>query len=173
MEKNISKEIIYHGKILDLELRNVKLPNNQITKREIVIHKPGVSIVATDNEYIYLVKQYRSAIEQEIIEIPAGLSEDNEDPQTTAARELQEEIGYGAKNFKLLTKFYPSPGFSNEITYIFLATKLFKSKLPEDSDEFIEVYKLPVSKVKSFLKENKTIDAKTALGLSLFLLEIN
>lgn len=170
MEKINSKKTIYKGKIVELELRHVTVQNGNIASREVVLHQPGVSIVATDDEFIYLVKQYRSGIEKEILEIPAGLLEENEDPVLAASRELQEEIGYNAKNFKLLTKFYPSPGFCNEVTYIYLATDLYSSKLQEDEDEFIEVVKLPISDINNFLKTSDYIDAKTALGLSLFLL---
>lgn len=167
MEKTISKKTIYEGKIVTLELKDVLLENNKIAKREVIKHAPGVAIVATDGNVVYLVRQYRCAIEKEILEIPAGLANFGEDPIVTAHRELQEEIGYDAKNMEFLISFYPSPGFSDEVTYIYLGTELFKSSLPKDDDEFIKVETINVSEIDHFLQKNVTIDAKTALGLSL------
>jgi len=170
IEKTINYEMIYHGKIIDLIIKNVRLENNKLTKREVVLHKPGVSIIALEGEHIFLVKQFRTAIEKEIFEIPAGLVEENETITEAAHRELQEEIGYDAKVMERLASFYPSPGFTNEVTHVFLAKDLFKSKLPEDEDEQLQVYQFPISKLETFIKEEIIIDAKTLIAISLFLL---
>lgn len=168
IEKTINKKTVFNGKIVNLIVKDVELPNGKITKREVVLHKKGVGIVASDGEYIYLVKQFRTAIEQEILEIPAGLLEPGEDPIEAARRELQEEIGMNARNIEPLCNFYTSVGFTDEVTYIYLATDLYSSKLPEDEDESIEVIKLPINEIDSFIDTSKTQDGKTALGLSLF-----
>lgn len=170
-EKTIQSKLIYKGKIVDLINKEVLLPNQKIAKREVIHHQPGVSIVATNGKEIYLVKQFRTAIEKEILEIPAGLVNENEDIELAAHRELQEEIGYDAKKMKLLTKFYPSPGFTDEVTYIFSAEELFLSKLPKDEDEFITVETLPINQILDFIHLSEYTDAKTVIGLSLFLLE--
>lgn len=167
MEKTINKKIIYEGKIVTLELKDVILENSHLAKREVIKHAPGVAIVATDGEIVYLVRQFRTAIEKEILEIPAGLANFGEDPLITAHRELQEEIGLDAKNMEFLISFYPSPGFCDEVTYIYLATNLFKSSLPKDEDEFIKIETIKISEIDDFLQKNITIDAKTALGLTL------
>lgn len=169
-EKTINSNTIYHGKILDLVIKDVILPNNINAKREVIIHKPGVAIIASDDTNIFLVKQFRTAIEKSILEIPAGLVEDNEDIISAAHRELQEEIGFDAKELKFLMKFYPSPGFTNEVTYIYQAKNLYESKLKQDDDEFIEIIKLPINKIKEFLHSEDFIDAKTAIALTAFLL---
>lgn len=171
IEKTIQSKCLYKGKIIDLILKDVLLENQKTAKREVILHQPGVSIVASNGKEIFLVKQFRTAIEKEILEIPAGLVNENEDIVMAAHRELQEEIGYNARQMKLLTKFYPSPGFTNEVTYIFLAEDLYLSKLPEDEDEFITIEMLPIHKIREFIHTNETKDAKTILGLSLFLLE--
>ncbi len=170
IEKIITSKNIYDGRIVKLDINEVELPNGQITKREVVSHKPGVSIVAIDdkNNFIF-VKQFRSGIGDELIEIPAGLVENGENPKTAARRELQEEIGYDCDNLELLCSFYPSPGFCNEVTYIYLATDLFKSSLPKDEDEFIELIKVPVSEIKNLYNKEYTVDGKTILGISLAL----
>ncbi len=170
IEKTIDHKTIYRGKIIDLIIKDVRLENNKLAKREVALHKPGVSVIALEGEHIFLVKQFRTAIEKEIFEIPAGLVEENETILEAAHRELQEEIGYDAKVMEQLTSFYPSPGFTNEITHIFLAKDLFKSKLPEDEDEQLQVYPFPISKLEDFIKEEKIIDAKTLIAISLFLL---
>ena len=169
-EKNISEKVIFDGKILQLVLRDVLLPNGKIAKREIVHHQKAVAIVAFDGSHILMVKQYRTAVGKNMLEIPAGLLENGEDALICAHRELQEETGYDAKHMELLCSFYPSCGFTDEETSIYLATDLYESKLPEDEDEFIELTRLPLSSIPTFLSQNETLDGKTALGLSLFTL---
>lgn len=170
IEKNISEKNIFNGKIVQLVLRDVLLPNGKMAKREIVHHQKAVAIVAFDGSQILMVKQYRTAIEKYMLEIPAGLLEENEDPLLCAHRELQEETGYDAKHMELLCSFYPSCGFTDEETYIYLATDLYESKLPEDEDEFIELTKLPLASIPTFISQGETLDGKTALGLTLFTL---
>ena len=109
----------------------------------------------------------------ELIEIPAGLVENGENPKSAARRELQEEIGYDCNNLELLCSFYPSPGFCNEVTYIYLATNLIKSSLPKDEDEFIELIRIPMAEIKSLYNKEYTVDGKTILGITLALNRIS
>lgn len=170
IEKIITSKNVYDGRIVKLDINEVELPNGQIAKREVDSHKPGVSIVAIDdkNNFIF-VKQFRSGIGDELIEIPAGLVENGENPKSAARRELQEEIGYDCNNLELLCSFYPSPGFCNEVTYIYLATNLIKSSLPKDEDEFIELIRIPMTEIKSLYNKEYTVDGKTILGITLAL----
>lgn len=170
IEKIITSKNVYDGRIVKLDINEVELPNGQIAKREVVSHKPGVSIVAIDdkNNFIF-VKQFRSGIGDELIEIPAGLVENGENPKSAARRELQEEIGYDCSNLELLCSFYPSPGFCNEVTYIYLATNLIKSSLPKDEDEFIELIRIPMAEIKILYNKEYTVDGKTILGITLAL----
>lgn len=174
IEKIITSKNIYDGRIVKLDINEVELPNGQIAKREVVSHKPGVSIVAIDdkNNFIF-VKQFRSGIGDELIEIPAGLVENGENPKSAARRELQEEIGYDCSNLELLCSFYPSPGFCNEVTYIYLATNLIKSSLPKDEDEFFELIRIPMAEIKSLYNKEYTVDGKTILGITLALNRIS
>lgn len=170
IEKIITSKNIYDGRIVKLDINEVELPNGQIAKREVVSHKPGVSIVAIDDKSNFIfVKQFRSGIGDELIEIPAGLVENGENPKSAARRELQEEIGYDCSNLELLCSFYPSPGFCNEVTYIYLATNLIKSSLPKDKDEFIELIRIPMVEIKSLYNKEYTVDGKTILGITLAL----
>lgn len=170
IEKIITSKNVYDGRIVKLDINEVELPNGQIAKREVVSHKPGVSIVAIDDKSNFIfVKQFRSGIGDELIEIPAGLVENGENPKSAARRELQEEIGYDCSNLELLCSFYPSPGFCNEVTYIYLATNLIKSSLPKDEDEFIELIRIPMVEIKSLYNKEYTVDGKTILGITLAL----
>ncbi len=170
-EKTLKSDNIYDGKILKLDVETVLLPNNNTTKREIVRHPGAVAILPInyDNE-IYFVKQYRKALDMELLEVPAGKLEKNEIPYECALRELQEEIGFAAKNLTLLGSFYSSPGFSNEIIYIYKAEDLTPSKLTADEDEFINVVKLSAEESVKMLSKGLIKDAKTAVALSLGLL---
>ncbi len=170
-ERTLKSDNIYDGKILKLDVETVLLPNNNTTIREIVRHPGAVAILPInyDNE-IYFVKQYRKALDMELLEVPAGKLEKNEIPYECALRELQEEIGFAAKNLTLLGSFYSSPGFSNEIIYIYKAEDLTPSKLAADEDEFINVVKLSAEESVKMLSKGLIKDAKTAIALSLGLL---
>lgn len=172
MNEIISKHTIYTGKIITVEKKALQLPNGKIVDREFVDHKPATAMIAILNDTILLVSQYRVGSNSQMLEIPAGLIEGNEDPSICAKRELQEEIGYEPKSIELLGKYYLSPGFSNEIIYLYLCTNLTPCKLPQDDDEFITIHYLPISEINNFLKSGKCNDIKTALALSLLLNKI-
>lgn len=165
MNRKLEQEFIFKGKILNLRIDKVNV-KDKISTREVVEHKDAVAIVAVDSEnFVYLVKQYRDAIEDFLLELPAGLVEEDENYEETAIRELQEEIGFSARKIKKLFEGYNSPGFCNEKSVIYLATDLFESKLPEDIDEEIEIVKVKVEDVEGILKSNKIQDFKTIIGL--------
>ncbi|WP_034429000.1 NUDIX hydrolase, partial [Caldisalinibacter kiritimatiensis] len=118
-EKTMKSEKIYEGKILNLRIDTVELPDKKYTKREIVEHPRAVAIVPiTAKGEIILVKQYRKPVEKELLEIPAGKLEVGEEPKTCAIRELKEETGVTANKLTYLFEFFTSPGFSNEKMYL-------------------------------------------------------
>lgn len=126
-EKTLESKLIYKGKVIQLELEQVELPDGKQSTRELVRHPGAVAVIATTEEgKIILVEQYRKALEKSIVEIPAGKMEKGEDPKQTAWRELYEETGYQAGSLELLTSFYTSPGFADEIIYIYEASELKK-----------------------------------------------
>ena len=114
--RNIVKsEFPYKGRIVDVRVDTVKFPSGSEKIREVVLHKPAVAMLAEDEDGgIYLVKQYRHAIDEEIYEIPAGIVEEGEDPAEAAARELQEEIGRRPGRLEKIAELYSSPGFTTE-----------------------------------------------------------
>lgn len=165
-EKTVSSEEIFNGKIVKLRVDQVKMPKGNLAVREIVEHPGGVGIVAvTDNDEIIMVKQFRKPVEKPIYEIPAGKLDNGEEHRLCGIRELEEETGYKAKNFDYLGFMYPSPGFSAEITHVYLATGLIEGEVHLDPDEYLDVEYIPVEKVKEMIMNNEINDAKTIFGV--------
>ena len=165
-EKTIASEMIYDGRILKFKIDKVELPNGEIGERELVEHPGGVAVVAVDNdENILMVEQYRKPYEKNLLEIPAGKLDKNEDIEACGRRELEEETGYTAKNFVFLGECYPSVGYTNERIRIFIATDLTKTSQNLDDDEFLNVYKMPIREVIAKIMNNELSDAKTVMGV--------
>ncbi len=162
-EKTIKQENIYKGKIIDVNVHTVKLPDGRESKREIVNHCGGVAILAyKDSNTLFMVEQFRKPIEHVLLEIPAGKIEQNEDMESCGRRELEEEIGYKAKKFQYLGKVVTSPGFCDEYIYFFKAEDLYKGRNDIcDQDEFINVKEVKLDKIKEMIKNGEIIDAKT------------
>ncbi|MEY8445908.1 NUDIX hydrolase [Enterococcus ratti] len=169
-EKTIKRKEIYRGAIIDVMLDEVRLPNGDHAKRELVFHSGGVGIIAFDEQNrLLLVKQFRKPLEKTILEIPAGKIDPNESqtPERTAARELEEETGYRAENFQQVASMYLSPGFANEIMYIYHATHLKKvlAPLAQDEEEVLELYALTLPQAKQAIADQLICDAKTIYAI--------
>jgi ADP-ribose pyrophosphatase len=166
-EKTIRKEKIYSGKIIDLYVEDVELPNKKIGKREIVKHPGAVAVLAvTDEGKILMVEQFRKPLEKTIIEIPAGKLEKGEDPLACAKRELLEETGYSCAKLDAIGSFYTSPGFADELIHLFFTDSLVKEGgQMTDEDEFLNVLEISVDEAKEMMKTEKIHDAKTAYGI--------
>ncbi|WML35296.1 NUDIX hydrolase [Clostridium sp. OS1-26] len=166
-EKTLEVKNIYKGKIIDVNVYTVELPNGRKSNREIVNHSGGVAIVAyKDKDTILLVEQFRKPIEKVILELPAGKIEKDEDIELCGIRELEEETGYKAKEFSYLGKVVTSPGFCNEYIYIYKAENLYKGKDNlGDEDEFINVREMKIDKIKEMIKNGEITDAKTISAL--------
>ncbi|MDL5142010.1 NUDIX hydrolase [Bacillus atrophaeus] len=167
-EKTIQKEKLFSGKVIDLYVEDVELPNGKTSKREIVKHPGAVAVLAvTDSNKIILVNQYRKPLERTIVEIPAGKLEKGEEPEYTALRELEEETGYTAKKLTKITAFYTSPGFADEIVHLFLAEDLsvLEEKRELDEDEFVEVMEVTLENALKLVETREVYDAKTAYAI--------
>ncbi|MDM5189802.1 NUDIX hydrolase [Bacillus sp. DX4.1] len=167
-ERTIATEPIFDGRVIKVRVDEVVLPNGEMSKREIVNHPGAVAIIAvTDEGKIVLVEQYRKALEKEIVEIPAGKLEPGEKPEITAVRELEEETGYVCDSMEFVTSFYTSPGFADEILYVYKATGLKKKedKAALDEDEFVELMELSLEEAISLMQEQRIHDAKTIFAL--------
>lgn len=161
-------KLIYNGKIVKLSLNRYLLPNGKLADREIIKHNGGVGILTIVDKIVYFVKQHRHAINQDILEIPAGCIEPNEDPLISANRELQEEIGFEATNLTFLGSFYPTCGYSSEIIHLYLATQVIKHSEEKDEDEFIEIVKIPLANIDKMIDNHEITDGKTLLALLLY-----
>ncbi len=169
-EETITSKTVFKGNILNLKVKKVKLPDNSQGSREIIEHSGGATIipVTTDNNII-MVKQYRKAPEEILLELPAGKLEKGESPLECVKRELEEETGYRAHNIKKLFSFYTSPGYSNEILHLFIGEQLeFTSRNP-DPGEFIERIIIKPEEIMDLIFDGKIKDSKTIIGLLYFL----
>lgn len=169
-EVKITGKTIYDGNILKLYQDQVEFPNKLKSEREVVEHSGGVSVLAEDNEgKILLIKQYRYPIDEIIYEIPAGKLEKNEKPEECAQRELREETGYKAAEFKKLFEFFPTPGYSTEKIYIYQAKNLeFVGKDLEEG-EYIELVPKTKEQLKELFKSGKIKDSKTLIAVMYYL----
>ncbi|WZL74914.1 NUDIX hydrolase [Clostridiaceae bacterium 35-E11] len=165
-EKTLKSQKIYEGKMIDLRVDTVKLPGEKHATREIVEHPGAVAIVPiTEEGKIIMIKQFRKPVDEALLEVPAGKLDENEDPSVCAARELKEETGYEAENIKFLFKFYTSPGFSNEIMYLYVATQLTPGEAMPDEDEYIDMESYPLEKLLDMIHNGEIKDSKTIIGI--------
>ena len=157
---------IYRGRIVDLNLETVTLPNGATVELEI-IHHPGASAVVPmkDERTVVLIRQYRHAVGGYIYEIPAGKLHPGEDPRDCAARELEEEIGYRASSLELLLSFYTTPGFTDELIHIYRATGLMGGTQNLGTDEVLEVIEMPLEAAIDRIADGTIRDGKTIVGL--------
>lgn len=167
IEIDLEEEYKFKGKMINLKVQKVQLPNGNTSMREIVEHPGGVAIVAfKDEDTIILVEQFRKPIDSVLLELPAGKLEKGEDPRECGIRELEEETGYKAKNFDYLGKIVTTPGFTNEYIYFYKATNLYNGKIGGDEDEFIKVHYYKLSELKEKIKNGEIIDGKTVAAMS-------
>ena len=165
-EETISTRRVYKGRVVSLRVDRVRLPDGRVTDREIVEHGGAVGVVALDeNGDVLLVKQFRAALGEQLLEIPAGTLRAGEDPRACAFRELAEETGYSAHQMEPLYAFYSSPGFSNERIWLFLASGLSPGAQNVESDEMIEVVKQPLVRALEMVAAGQICDGKSILGL--------
>lgn len=157
---------IYSGQVVTLNVDTVQLPNGLTVDLEVVRH-PGASAVVPmkDAETVIMIRQFRHAAGGFIYEIPAGKLTRGEDPLNCAARELEEEIGYCAGSFELLSSIFTAPGFTDEVIHIYVATGLRPGVQQLDRDEVLEVVEMPLKEAIENIEKGLIRDAKTIVGL--------
>lgn len=165
--ETLKSESIYHGKVFDIRLDNIREEGVEY-QREIVVHH-GSAVIAPlfEDGTIALVRQYRHAAGEYLLEIPAGSLEEGEDPETGAIRELEEEIGVTAGKIEKLSEFYVSPGFLTEKMFVYLATNLTEVGQKLESDELLTIHRYTFDQLDKMIQSGEIQDAKTIVGITL------
>jgi len=158
----IKSEILLQGRAFKVRRDYLKTPNGDETKLEIIEHGGSVVVVPIDKDgNLLLVRQYRHAAQQDLLELPAGTRDENEPFEECAAREIREETGMEAGNLQKVGNFYLAPGYSTEFMAVFLATELKHNPLQADFDEFLQVEKMPIRKAVDLFQSEEMLDAKS------------
>lgn len=165
-EKPLKQDYLYRGKIVNLRVDNAELPDGTTALREVVEHPGGVCVAAlTEKEELLFVEQFRYPYMETVLELPAGKLEYGEDPFEAGKRELLEETGAAAENYRDLGKLYPTPGYCGEIIHMYLAENLTFSEQHLDEDEFLEVRRIPLEEAFQMVMRNEIRDSKTQVGI--------
>ena len=166
-EKTLKRETVYQGRILNLRRDIALLPNGSTAPREVVEHNGGVAVVPlTEQGEVLLVEQFRYPYMEATLEIPAGKRDSkDEEPLLCGKRELREETGATAADFRPLGMLYPSPGYCGEIIWMYLATGLSYGQDDRDEDEFLNLVKMPLEQAVNMVMSGEIRDAKTQAAL--------
>ncbi len=165
---------VYRGRVVNLELETVTLPNGATVELEIIRHRGAVAVLPLkDDGTVLLIRQYRHAAGGYIYEVPAGKLDPGEEPRDCAARELEEEIGCRASYLTHLLTFYTTPGFTDEVIHLFLATGLTPGRQKLDPDEVLEVVEMTLDTAIAGVGDGTIRDAKTIIGVQVAYLRAN
>ena len=167
-EKRLSGQEIYKGKMLKYNIDEVLLPNGKKTSREVIKHPGAAAVVAvlSDGRVIF-VRQYRYPIARVLYELPAGKLDAGEEPLDCARRELAEETGFAAGEWRKLAAIVTAPGFCDEVIHIYKAENLSAGRQNADEDEFVETVFLSPAEIEDLVGNGGICDAKTLAGLFL------
>ncbi len=166
MSMTIRSEYVYRGKVVTLRIDTILMDDGHEAKREVVEHHGAVAIVPRrDSETVLLIRQFRQAVGETLLEIPAGTLEEGEEPDVCAARELEEEIGYRASSLRRMFSQYLAPGYSNEVLHAYLGEDLIESQVNPDADEEIELVPVRIADIEKMILDGEIKDAKSIAAL--------
>lgn len=165
-EKTITSETVYEGRIFTIVHDTAELENGESAVRDVLLHSGGVCIIpVTENNEIFMVKQFRYPFREVTTEIPAGKLEKNESHYECGKRELLEETGCTCKEYIYLGEIYPTPAYNTEIIHVYIAKGLEYKKQDLDDDEFLDVEKIPLSDAVKLVMDGTIKDAKTQIAI--------
>lgn len=166
VEKTIEKETVFEGKIITVRKDKAELENGKVVNRELVIHPGGVCVVPLTKEgEVIMVRQFRYAFGEPLLEIPAGKLEAGEDHRSAGLRELREETGADCESFEYLGVCYPSVAYLTEKIHMYLARGLDFGEASPDEGEFLDVIKVPLDEAVKMVIDGEIPDAKTQIAL--------
>ena len=164
----LSRETVFTAHAFEVEALNVRLPDQRIRQYDLVNHRDSATILPIDQDGdIWFVRQYRMGSESELLELPAGVMDDQETAMDCALREIREEIGMAAGDMQQIGSMYLVPGYSNELNHVFLARKLTPSPLDKDEDEFLSIQKIHIHEIRQLVEKSGLIDGKSLAALFL------
>ncbi|MBR1592804.1 MAG: NUDIX hydrolase [Ruminococcus sp.] len=165
-EKTLKSDVMYEGVIFTITHDTVELENGNTAIRDVLVHHGGVCVIpVTDNNEIFLVRQFRYPFGTVTTEVPAGKLEKGESHAECGRRELLEETGCTCTEYIYLGEMYPTPAYNSEITHIYLARGLSFEKQSLDPDEFLDVEKIPLSDAVQLVMDGKIKDGKTQVAI--------
>lgn len=168
IETEIESKPIYEGRVVNLQLQTVRLPNGETSQREVIKHSGAVAVVPLlSDRRVLMIRQFRKPLDTVIWEIPAGTLEPDEELETAAARELQEEISYKPRRLIKLGSIFVAPGYSSEEIHLYLADDLAEASIDGDDDEFIDIHSIAFDEVIAMVYRGEIQDAKTIAALLL------
>ena len=165
-EKQLNSKQIFDGRVVKLYVDEIELPNKKTSTREVVRHPGAVCVIpVTEDGDVIMVRQFRYPFSNVLLEIPAGKLEPGEDPLDAVKRELEEESGVVAENIEFLGITYTTVAFTDEKIYTYLATGLTFTESHPDEDEFLEVDKIPLTKLVDMVMNGEIRDSKTQISI--------
>lgn len=171
-EAQLGSTELYRGRIFTLDRDTVRFPDGSVTEEFDICRHPGASAIVPfmsdpegDNPQLLLLRQYRYAAGGYIYEIPAGRLDAGESPADCAARELKEETGCSAERIVPLTTMFTTPGFTDELIHLYLATGLTHGEANREADEFVDIVIMSLSEALELIRTGEIVDAKTCLGI--------
>jgi ADP-ribose pyrophosphatase len=166
--ETLSSEIVYRGRIFNVRRDFIRLPDRNSVQLDVVEHSGAVTMLPIDSQgLIWFVRQYRHAVGADILELPAGTLDNDEEPEICAQREIREEIGMSAQQLLKIGEFFLAPGYSSEYMYVYLATGLLPDPLENDVDEFITTEQITVKRAYELAETGAIQDCKTVATLFL------
>lgn len=165
-EKTITSDTVYEGRIFTITHDTAELENGETAVRDVLLHSGGVCVIpVTENNEIFMVKQFRYPFREVTTEIPAGKLEKGESPHDCGRRELLEETGCTCTEYIYLGEIYPTPAYNTEVIHVYLAKGLSYEKQSLDADEFLDVEKIPLSEAVELVMDGRIKDAKTQIAV--------